>query len=80
VFQEVAEEMNASYDALRVRVSRVKAIARQLEAAEGSPGQVHSLVATLNEELDGLNTEESRRGVSREHAARGEPKQCLAHP
>jgi methyl-accepting chemotaxis protein len=80
VFQEVAEEMNASYDALRARVARIKAIARQLEAAGANPGQVQSLVISLNEELDGLNTEEARRGVSQEHAARGEPKQCLAHP
>jgi methyl-accepting chemotaxis protein len=52
-----AQEMNASLEALRARIARVKEIAGEMQAQDPDVSDGRNLVATLQAELDQITTE-----------------------
>jgi methyl-accepting chemotaxis protein len=83
MFQDTADEMNASFVALRTRAARLKNIARQLGEAKGDQRVTQALVAELQEELARLDTDAVAVPAVRQALHKQEQEQehahCLAH-
>ncbi len=79
MFQEAAEDINASIGALRTRIAEVKRISALLEAAQLAHADTGGLVEALQRELATLNTEQAQQPALRQQPVpRQGEEQCLA--
>ncbi|MEH6582101.1 MAG: hypothetical protein V7754_09210 [Halioglobus sp.] len=60
MFQEQADEMNAGFAALCIKIEALKAITKEMEAIDSQDGKTRELLGKLQSELAGFKTEEDQ--------------------